>query len=266
MHSADSCLLKFCVRIAPKIYFFSTTILSSGADFVEWSCKWGDHRIEVYYGPFFKGYYELLTEPFCSVCSESNITTEDCSWHNSLYGFGRICAVGCYKPSGRNAEEDLLSYHIWGLKKYRERAQPLGMSMSLTVQNRFKQLLDYDLIVPVPLHSKKIGERGYNQAFELSVVIGSELNIDILEALQKNTYLEMRPMDWTERREAVKGAYAIKRELNNSIAGKSIILVDDVVTTGFTVSECSKLLVDAGASSVHVLAAGRTILENRKSV
>ena len=64
----------------------------------------------------------------------------------------------------------------------------------------------------------------------------------------------------------MNGLYVSKEAITKEVAGQSVILVDDVVTTGFTVSECSKLLKELGASSVNVFAAGRTVLEAQGDV
>jgi len=231
---------------------------------VEWLCTKTDNLIEVYYGPFFKGYYQLLEEPFCQVCAHSNVTTEECTWHHSLNWVDRIYAMGSYKPFVNSEEEDLLSYHIRGLKMWSTRAQPLGKGMSVTAQNRYRQLLDSDFIVPVPLHSKKLEERGYNQALELSNVISRELGIVVLEVLEKTADLDMRPLNWQERRETVEGLYSVEEAVTDEVGGQSVILIDDVVTTGFTVAECSKLLKGLGATSVNVFAAGRTVPETER--
>ena len=227
---------------------------------MEWSCAKTDNEIAVYFGPFYKGVYKLLEEPFCHVCSHVGITTEDCTWHHALYEFDRVYAMGKYFPYARRAKDDLLSYHIWGLKKWRKYAIPLGNALALTVQNNYNELLESKLIVPVPLHPDKVKRRGYNQTLELAGVLSNCLKIPVLDVLIKTEDVDMRPLSWKERRDAVKGLYLINVDQKDQIQGKPIVLLDDVVTTGFTVSECSKILKESGAIRVNVLALGRDVI------
>jgi len=227
---------------------------------MEWSCRKVNNEIEVYFGPFLKGKYQLLQKPYCQICAHSGVTTENCSWHHSLYGFDRVYAMGKYVSYPSRAEDDLLSYHILGFKKYKNYAQPLGRGLEVTVRAVYKDLLESTVIVPVPLHNEKLKERGYNQSLELAKVVGGCLNIKVEEVLLKTKDVDMRRLNWEERREAVRGLYSLKNNAVNKIKGQKILIIDDVVTTGFTVSECASLLKNAGAISINVLVAGRTIL------
>jgi len=227
---------------------------------MEWSCKKVNNEIEVYYGPFLKGQYRLLEEPFCHVCAHSGVTTDQCTWHHSLCGLERIYAMGKYVPYPISAEEDLLSYHIWGFKKYQSRAYPLGKGLEVTVQAVYSELLESTVMVPIPLHTDKLNERGYNQSLELAKVVGGSLNITVSEMLSKTRNVDMRALNWEERRDAVSGLYALQNNAVIEARNQKILLIDDVVTTGFTVSECAQVLKDAGADCVNVLAAGRTVI------
>lgn len=225
---------------------------------MEWSCKKIDNKIEVYFGPFLKGEYELLQEPYCHYCAHSGITMDDCSWHHSIDGFERIYAMGKYVPYPSRAEEDLLSYHIWGFKKYANYAYPLGRGLDVTVRSLYTELLESTLLVPIPLTSEKLSERGYNQSLELAKVLGASLDVQVKQFLVKTRNVDMRRLNWEERREAVEGLYAL-RENSDEAQGHKVLLIDDVVTTGFTISECASLLQDVEPASVNVLVAGRTV-------
>jgi len=114
--------------------------------------------------------------------------------------------------------------------------------------------------VPIPLHTDKLNERGYNQSLELAKVVGGSLNITVSEMLSKTRNVDMRALNWEERRDAVSGLYALQNNAVIEARNQKILLIDDVVTTGFTVSECAQVLKDAGADCVNVLAAGRTVI------
>jgi len=227
---------------------------------LEWHCEWKNGTIDVYFGPYKKGKYKLLEEPYCHKCAHPGVTTEECTWHHSLYGFNRIYAMGKYYPSVKRAKDDLLSYHIWAFKKWMRYSLPLGDALSLLVKNRYPELLNSEVIVPVPLHPDRIHKRGYNQSLELAKVMGNKLNIKVIDALVKFEDVEMRPLNWKQRREVVDGLYGIREELEQYIRNKVILLLDDVVTTGFTVSECAQVLISSNAKEVNVLAAGRSVL------
>jgi ComF family protein len=168
--------------------------------------------------------------------------------------------MGKYVPYPISAKEDLLSYHIWGFKKYQSRAYPLGKGLEVTIQTLYRELLESTVMVPVPLHTDKLNERGYNQSLELAKVVGDSLDITVREILFKTRDVDMRALNWEERKDAVNGLYALQSSAVNDVRSQKILLVDDVVTTGFTVSECAQVLKDAGADSVNVLAAGRTVI------
>jgi len=166
--------------------------------------------------------------------------------------------MGRYVPYPSRAKEDLLSYHIWGFKKYANYAYPLGKGLDVTVRSLYTELLELTLLVPVPLTPEKLKERGYNQSLELAKVLGDCLNIQVKEVLLKTRNVDMRRLNWEERREAVKGLYAL-RDNANEVQRHRVLLIDDVVTTGFTVSECASLLQTVEPASVNVLVAGRTV-------
>ncbi len=227
---------------------------------MEWSCRRINNEIEVYFGPFLKGKYELLLEPYCHVCAHAGVTAGNCSWHHSIMNVQRIYAMGKYVPHPASAEEDLLSYHIRGFKKWKNYAQPLGKGLELTVRTQYKELLKSTVLISVPLHVVKLREREYNQSLELANVVGDSLGIPVKEALSKTQNIDMRALNWEERREAVEELYSLKDDFKGQIQGQKVLIIDDVVTTGFTMSACASLLKNAGAVTVNALVAGRTVI------
>lgn len=108
----------------------------------------------------------------------------------------------------------------------------------------------YDLISWVPLSKKRLKERGYDQAMLLALAAALELDDVAVETLRKNR--NTAPQSGTdsadERRANISGAYeVIDPEL---VRGKRILLIDDIITTGSTVSECARTLMLAGAEGV----------------
>lgn len=118
---------------------------------------------------------------------------------------------------------------------------------------------DGDLLVPVPVSRVRRRERGYNQsellADRISETIGIPSSSRALERVEWR-----RPqvgLPFGERLENVRNAFSVPVRSMNSIAGKRIILVDDVVTTGATVSACSRALTKGGAKRVSCVSFGR---------
>ncbi len=110
-----------------------------------------------------------------------------------------------------------------------------------------------DLIIPIPLHRlKKLG-RGYNQSEFIAKGVAKELKIPVSKRLVKRVkYTETQThLNMIQRKENVKNAFRTVSQ--NKLAGKKIILVDDVITTGSTVSECAYVIKQAGAEKVYGL-------------
>ena len=115
-----------------------------------------------------------------------------------------------------------------------------------------------DLIIPVPLHPGRERERGFNQAALLARELsrGCKLPLDEHSVVRRaHTERHRAGMDARSRRESVAGAFAVRHA--QAIAAKRVLLIDDVFTTGATVSECAAVLRDAGAEDVFVLTLAR---------
>ncbi len=112
-----------------------------------------------------------------------------------------------------------------------------------------------DFIVPVPLHHLKRAERGYNQSFYIAKGISAIKNIPVKDRIIKrkrftNTQTELTLI---ERKENVLDAFTLRGK--KKLKDKNILLVDDVVTTGATISECARILINAGAKNIFAVSA-----------
>ena len=116
---------------------------------------------------------------------------------------------------------------------------------------------DYDLIIPVPLHPRKARERGFNQSGVLSAGLSRRTGISLSKrALVRTRYTKTQTrLSRKDRQENVEGAFRLSAGAD--LNGKSVILVDDVYTTGATVNECAKVLIAAGVVKVDVLTLAR---------
>ena len=112
-----------------------------------------------------------------------------------------------------------------------------------------------DLIIPVPLHTLRKAERGFNQSEQIAKTIGKLLNISVdTKSLKRNRFTQTQTkLTLAERKENMSEAFILKK--NKRIENKTIILIDDVITTGATISECGKVLLSNGANKIFALSA-----------
>jgi competence protein ComFC len=125
----------------------------------------------------------------------------------------------------------------------------LAQRMVFALEN---QTWRFDTIIPTPLSSLRMKERGYNQAKEISQALAQQLNIEHqAEALQKIRHTQSQVgLGRAERLENVKEAFSADSSL---ITGKTLLLVDDVRTTGSTLSECAQAALQAGAKAIYAI-------------
>lgn len=115
-----------------------------------------------------------------------------------------------------------------------------------------------DLIVPIPLTKKKLNERGYNHTELMAKELRFMLNVPYENVLVKMRDTdEQKSLHEAERRENMKGVFAVSPKASD-IAGKRILLIDDVCTTGSTLSEAAKTLKDGGAGKVYAASFAKT--------
>lgn len=117
---------------------------------------------------------------------------------------------------------------------------------------------DADLIIPVPLSQKRLAERGFNQAELLAENLAKQTGLIFDKtSLRRKLHIEKRRagMDRKSRLESVKNAFEVVSP--RLIEGQKILLIDDVFTSGATVSNCAKALKKAGAEKVYVLTVAR---------
>jgi len=114
-----------------------------------------------------------------------------------------------------------------------------------------------DLLVPVPLHTRRLRQRGFNQAVLLGEILSKRWEVPLQRNnLQRNRWTEPQVnLTAAARAENVKGAFSLAAPAK--IAGKRILLVDDVYTTGSTVRECSRIMMAAGAAEIAVITVAR---------
>jgi competence protein ComFC len=160
--------------------------------------------------------------------------------------FSKCITYGIYEGS---LAEAIHQFKFYGLKRL---ARPLG-----------SLLLDIDLpqtdgIISVPLSIKGLRDRGFNQSLLLARIIAKEMKVPLLMDVlfKKKETPPQIGLSSKERLSNLQGSFEVKED----IEGLRLLLVDDVMTTGATVTECSKELLQAGAEEVVVVALARAVL------
>lgn len=114
----------------------------------------------------------------------------------------------------------------------------------------------FDVAVPVPLHPARERDRGFNQAALLAQLLNREMSIKVSPVLERLRYTRTQTaFDRAERMENLRDAFRLRK--NADVRGLRVLLVDDVLTTGSTLSECARILKAARASSVYAVTAAR---------
>lgn len=188
-----------------------------------------------------------LEPPQCSLCSAPSRSSL-CAWCKAAnQPFNGITAP--YRWTG------VVQELVYSLKYRNVRASAPRLAELMSAHLADKSI-SADTIAPVPLHPSRERERGYNQSELLARSISKSTGIPIesgVLARTRNTTPQVSMSTPEERRRNVVGAF----ECVGDVAGKRVLLIDDVVTTGATVAECSAQLRQAGAVSIWVLSLGR---------
>ena len=200
--------------------------------------------------------FRKLTHPFCSICAEpfkskveEDHLCEKCLRKRPYYD--ELRAPYLYEEKIMEAVQ-LIKYS--GKSYIVKSLGPLLGAFAKDWINVTKDMI----IMPVPLHKKKLKQRGFNQSVLLVKAISPvlEIEMDFFTLIRIRYTGSQAGLSLEQRRKNVKGAFEVRAE--NNIKGKSVILVDDVATTGNTMNECARILKKAGSKKVLGLTLART--------
>ncbi len=147
--------------------------------------------------------------------------------------------------------------------KYRQKlasGRVLGEQLASHIAWQYRNAPLPSLIIPVPLHNSRMRQRGYNQALEIARTLSRDLDITIsrdIVSRSRNT-AHQTGLSARARKKNLRSAFAVNGDFHFS-PNTTVAIVDDVVTTGITVSELARVLMGAGAGQVHVWAIARTV-------
>jgi ComF family protein len=166
--------------------------------------------------------------------------------------FARARAAAAYTGVARQMVQRL---------KYNDRTDLAPWMAGWMVRAGFELFRDADLIVPVPLHRWRFFRRRFNQSAELARTVGRLTGVpfDPLAVLRVKVTKQQVGLGHKEREENVRAAFAVPASAAARVRGKRVLLVDDVYTTGATVSAVTRALRKGGASAVDVLTFARVL-------
>lgn len=170
--------------------------------------------------------------------------------HKLFFGRVQIAAASSYLYFRKKSGVQKILHEL----KYRNH-ESLGNLMGRLHASQLidsKDFQEIDLVMPIPLHPRKYKERGYNQAALLAEgyaeIFGAELDLKTLQR-KSDTESQTRKSRY-QRYENMKGVFVLQHSEN--VKEKTILLIDDVVTTGATIESSAELLIAAGAKKVLV--------------
>lgn len=150
--------------------------------------------------------------------------------------------------------------HLYKYKFIKELCLPFGKIMNNALLESEYPIAD--LIIPVPLHKRRLRWRGFNQSKLLAEYMGQNLvpllkikTADHIITRTRYTKPQMKLKDHFQRKDNIKNAFEIKNK--SLVDGKIIFLIDDVATTGSTINECAKMLKKSGAKEVFAIVLAR---------
>lgn len=226
--------------VYPRVCAACEGAVGSGQGHVCWDCMSG---------------FEVIDRPFCSVCGdpveglvEHEYRCSACLRH--LPAFVQARSAVRY----RGAVQLVLQAFKYGRMTFL--ARDLLPFLSACVEWNYARIC-FDGVTHVPLSPRKERERTFNQAGLLAGCLARALNLPFLpRCLERTRYTETQTrLNAKQRRANVRGAFT---PVNKKwIEGRTLLLVDDVMTTGATVSEASRVLKDAGAAGVFVVTVAR---------
>jgi len=218
------------------------------------------------------GFFDFFIPRYCPSCKKKLKLEENCICDECLLSIERVDSGRLNLEYQRKfASTEIISgftslyvfekdkslqllIHSIKYNKHFLNAKYLG---KLIGENLKEQIQNWsvDYILPVPLHSLRKADRGFNQSKYIAIGMGKEFGINVkFNLLKRRRYTETQTnLTLQEREENISKAFQAKQK--RLIEGKTFLLVDDVITTGATIKECGKVLLEEGAAKVYACSA-----------
>lgn len=203
--------------------------------------------------------WDLLFPPKCILCRKVLRDTETDLCHHcrteteeftkSKHRISFVAGWTSLWYYSGDVRHSLLLYKFYNRRSY---GSVYGRLLAMKLYQ--KPLCDYDILTWVPVSPLRLWTRGYDQVLLIAESTGQELGTPAVQVLKKirHTKPQSRLPDAARRKANVLGAYAVTDPA--AVAGKTVLLLDDIITTGATASECARVLLTAGAKEVYCAA------------
>lgn len=197
----------------------------------------------------------------CPACADElpALSTPTCPQCADLTTHGERCGRCLTKPPHFDRTIALYNYafpldrliHAYKYRNELALGQYFGQQLATRLQDSV-----FDRILPVPLHPQRLRQRGFNQALELARPLATHLNtpLDYRLLQRQRVTVPQAELHPRQRSANILGAFSVQGEVD----GQHLLLIDDVLTTGATLSECARILKLHGAASVTVAVVART--------
>lgn len=184
--------------------------------------------------------------PQCIVCGSRSLDGVTCDGCREKTELRRVWAPFSYKDEViRNA------LHIYKYGRAQELAEPLGVFLISALKRSFPLRMKNTVIIPIPLHWRRKRERGFNQSELLAKRVGAAFQIPVsVDSLirTRNTPPQIKMEDDEQRKANITNAFSVKNP--ETIQDKTVLLIDDVATSGSTLEEAARILRESGARTV----------------
>ena len=195
---------------------------------------------------------QYIEPPWCDICGtpEVNGLCDACAISPPRYG--KLRAIAFYHTTLQQA------IHLFKFEKKKVFAQHLIQLINAHIPSDC-DIAEYDFILPIPIHKKRLRERGFNQAALLADGIAKVENIPVLvdTLVRKRHTVAQSSLDRDARQQNIVGAFEVRNP--DVIGGKRLLIIDDVFTTGATIREAVSELWTADPAEVDVLTLARTL-------
>lgn len=203
------------------------------------------------------GSLAFVSEPCCKLCG-----------FPFDYDLGQeaLCGHCMHNPPPYETARTVLRYDehsrtLITAFKYADRTDRMPAYAALLARAGAQMIAQSDVIIPVPLHRRRLLNRGYNQSALLAYGISDRCDLPVWpDGLRRIRHTPPQAgLTRAQRLKNVVGAFRVNHSYANALRGKRVLLVDDVMTTGATIQQAAQMLLGGGAKAVYVLTLARTI-------
>lgn len=203
---------------------------------------------------------QIREGPICSLCVDalSADTESRCYICNKLTKQSRVCgshASALRRVWWLSAYSDVLKGLVTAMKLGRGRA--IGRSLGNVCAEALPYVPSDTLVVAVPTAPRRVRRRGFDQSRLIAQALAIEKGLSVHTALSRRSNVDQIGKSRTERIKQMKHVFSVC----GSVEGKTVLLVDDIITTGATIESAARCLRDAGAAHVDAVTVARHLLK-----